>query len=61
MAEKKSMFFTCWGIASLTRSIENAEDNISDAIYQVKKNLINENDIVFGIAPSSNTPLLAKF
>ena len=46
---------------ALLNSIENAEDNISQATKAVSKISINSQDVVIGLAASGNTPLLAKF
>ena len=44
------------GDKALTKSIEDAEDNIENAKKEIKKLKINKDDIVIGIAASGYTP-----
>ena len=45
---------------ALIKSVENAEDNITDAKKQVKQIDISKFDIVIGLAASGNTPFTCK-
>ena len=45
---------------ALVNSVENAEDDITDAKKQVKNININEFDVVIGLAASGNTPFTCR-
>jgi N-acetylmuramic acid 6-phosphate etherase len=48
------------GDAAVLNSIENAEDDILEAIKIVLAKSINSNDVVIGLAASGNTPFTCK-
>ena len=48
-------FILAGGLKALTRSIENAEDDIESSIKVVDKKKINKNDVLIGLAASGNT------
>lgn len=45
---------------SLTESIENAEDDVYDALEQIKKKKISKFDVIIALAASGNTPFTLK-
>ena len=48
------------GTKAITTAVENAEDDIDNAIYEVKRKLISSQDVVIGLAASGNTPFTCK-
>ena len=48
------------GDAAILNSIENAEDDITQATEDVLKKLINSQDVLIGLAASGNTPFTCK-
>ena len=57
---KRLGFLIAGGKKSITKAVEDAEDNVIDAKKQFFKNNINQNDIVIGLAASGNTPFTCK-
>ena len=53
-------FIIAGGNNAVLKSVENAEDDISQAINVSEKKLINSNDVVIGLAASGNTPFTCK-
>jgi N-acetylmuramic acid 6-phosphate etherase len=54
--KKQVSFLIAGGEKALTNAIENAEDNIAQALRDSKKMQFNSADIVIGIAASGSTP-----
>ena len=48
------------GTKAITMAVENAEDDIDNAIDEVKRKLIGSQDVVIGLAASGNTPFTCK-
>ncbi len=57
---KRVDFILAGGIKALTRSIENAEDDVNLSKNIVNKKKINENDVLIGLAASGNTPFTCE-
>ncbi|OUU26630.1 MAG: hypothetical protein CBB97_07660 [Candidatus Endolissoclinum sp. TMED37] len=53
-------FILAGGTTALLEAVENAEDNIDDAINIVHRKLITSKDVVIGLAASGNTPFTCK-
>ena len=58
--KKRLDYLIAGGNKALLNSIENAEDNISQATKAVSKISINSQDVVIGLAASGNTPFTCK-
>ncbi|MDC1375698.1 N-acetylmuramic acid 6-phosphate etherase [bacterium] len=58
--QKRVDFIIAGGREALTRSVENAEDDIISAEKMVKKLSVSKNDIVICLAASGNTPFTCK-
>ena len=53
-------FIIAGGTKAITKAVENAEDNIFNAIQAVKIKRINSNDVIISLAASGNTPFTCK-
>lgn len=53
-------FILAGGKSAMLKSIENAEDDVLEAVKITKKTLINSKDVVIGLAASGNTPFTCK-
>jgi len=49
-------FVVAGGIKALYNTVENAEDDLNDAVFQSNNIDINDKDVVIGLSASSNTP-----
>ncbi|MDA9882282.1 N-acetylmuramic acid 6-phosphate etherase [Alphaproteobacteria bacterium] len=54
--KKRLDYIVAGGKKAIFRAVENAEDNISDAIKVTQKKSISSQDVVIGLAASGNTP-----
>lgn len=54
--KKRIEFIIAGGIKALSSTIESAEDDCSDAIFQAKKINIGVHDVIIALSASSNTP-----
>jgi len=54
--KKRLDFVIAGGMKSLTKSIENAEDDENDAIKRVEDLNVSHGDVLIGLAASGNTP-----
>lgn len=48
------------GVDNLALALEEKEDDVADALHQVKENNINSKDIVIGISASGTTPFVLE-
>ena len=53
-------FIIAGGKQSLINSVENAEDDINDAINQVNNHNLSNEDVLIGLSASGNTPFTEK-
>ena len=58
--KKRVDFLIAGGFDALLKPIENAEDNLDNALQNFKDLKINRKDVVIGIAASGNTPYTCK-
>lgn len=58
--KKRLDYIIAGGNRAVLNSIENAEDDLSQAIVFVSKKYINAQDVVIGLAASGNTPFTCK-
>ena len=58
--KRRVSFIIAGGKASLTSSLEGAEDNIEDAEFQFLKHNISSKDVLIGLAASGNTPFTCR-
>ena len=58
--KKRLDYIIAGGNRAVLNSIENAEDNLSQATEFVSKKSINSQDVVIGLAASGNTPFTCK-
>jgi N-acetylmuramic acid 6-phosphate etherase len=53
-------FIIAGGHKAIVKAIENAEDDIKDAVDEVKRKSINSKDVIIGLAASGDTPFTCK-
>ncbi len=52
----RTVFCMAGGMGALTQSVEGAEDSAEDGIAIISDNMVDQNDVVIGVAASGRTP-----
>ncbi|MDA9816934.1 N-acetylmuramic acid 6-phosphate etherase [Alphaproteobacteria bacterium] len=58
--QKRLDYIIAGGKKAILKSIENAEDDISQAIDEILKKSVNSQDVIIALAASGNTPFTCK-